>query len=895
MYFLSNLVLGKLLKDKRFSRLSGYKEYLAIASSFFYLFNLATIQIFSIQLEAFIVHFAALPWLFWIVFRTLKKPSKKNLALFLLINFFASIQAFIPPLFVAYILGLLIILSVRVLRGKKKWFLIKRTAFILLLTLAINSYWLIPFNYYLTNQSKVTLEAYNNLISTAEFMAQSRKYGNLENVSLLKGFYWEGFELGDYIFTPWLNHHQNSTVPIIGYLLFSLVIVGLLTTYLLRKHWFIVGFCLIFLFFFANLAIDVWPFSYINSLISLISPTFSQAFRITFTKLGFGVGFTYALFLSICLLWLINLLKRKLKKPAYLLIAYSAIVFSMFYYAWPYFGGNFFYKKILLDVPQPYFDSIEFFKDKKGRIAELPQDCPEGWYGLSWGYFGSGFLWYGLSQPVLSRSADVWSNYSEDYYWQLTQALRENDWQKTENVLEKFGTKWLIYDENTLHCASGRALKSNVKFSKYLEKESVNYDLVKVFKDNNRPIKIYENKSATGRKSFVRFMAGLPNIGPGSKFSLRDQGYIEMGDYITEKAQPFDVLYPFRSLFTGRKQDEKEFSIEDKGDSFIFSNPLPYEAHNYQMIVSEEKEWEGIFLDENLEKTPVTSPSVRFGKDRIDVEIKKQKSYFSYDSEEDKGIFRVETKSCDNLNIGLMERGEIKEGNKRWLRMTSQGSSNCLSIDLDRLSQKTGYLIKIDSRNLQGQSLKFKVTDKTGKRVVLETFLPQVRETSFFILPPLDEFGIGYSLIFDNVSIGRERTINDLGRIEVYPIPYRFLKQIKLVNGEQIKRAKYLDKFSVRKYGPWLYKIDLPKIDDEISNTSLILSQAHHSGWKAFYLDGFRPIFLNHVLVNNWANGWQLSGNGRIIYIIFWPQLLEFLGFGILGATLLWLVFWKRK
>ncbi|MBU1088296.1 hypothetical protein KKA02_00240, partial [Patescibacteria group bacterium] len=53
--------------------------------------------------------------------------------------------------------------------------------------------------------------------------------------------------------------------------------------------------------------------------------------------------------------------------------------------------------------------------------------------------------------------------------------------------------------------------------------------------------------------------------------------------------------------------------------------------------------------------------------------------------------------------------------------------------------------------------------------------------------------------------------------------------------------------------------------------------------------NGIKPVFLkNHILVNNWTNGWEIdqtiisSETERPLYIFFWPQLLEFLGFALL-------------
>lgn len=40
-----------------------------------------------------------------------------------------------------------------------------------------------------------------------------------------------------------------------------------------------------------------------------------------------------------------------------------------------------------------------------------------------WGYSGSGFLWYGIEQPILDRAFDVWSPYNEGFYGEFSNAL----------------------------------------------------------------------------------------------------------------------------------------------------------------------------------------------------------------------------------------------------------------------------------------------------------------------------------------------------------------------------------------------------------------------------------------------------------------------------------------
>jgi hypothetical protein len=74
---------------------------------------------------------------------------------------------------------------------------------------------------------------------------------------------------------------------------------------------------------------------------------------------------------------------------------------------------------------------------------------------------------------------------------------------------------------------------------------------------------------------------------------------------------------------------------------------------------------------------------------------------------------------------------------------------------------------------------------------------------------------------------------------------------------------------------------------------TLILSQSYDKGWHAYALNSenlLNKLFpfiggkelKNHVLVNNWENGWVLDSkfdkNNKII-IVYLPQYLQFIGF----------------
>ena len=127
------------------------------------------------------------------------------------------------------------------------------------------------------------------------------------------------------------------------------------------------------------------------------------------------------------------------------------------------------------------------------------------------------------------------------------------------------------------------------------------------------------------------------------------------------------------------------------------------------------------------------------------------------------------------------------------------------------------------------------------------------------------------------------------------------MKEIKFVKkGFNKPETFFSDNFEANKLNYFTYKVVFNKETMKQSN-NLILSQSYSPGWIAF-ADG---KLLEHVKVNNWANGFQLnrssqsesveSGTDLTVYIIFWPQFLEFLGFGFLALTLIFILLYRPK
>jgi len=260
------------------------KNISALLGAVFYLLNLATIQNFYIQLEAFVFHFAFLPWLFLALINFLESGKRRNLLFFGLVTFLASSQGFVPPLFFVYLIILTIFLTAYVLKQLNRRSL-SRAILVFLLTIFINAYWLLPVGYYSLTHSDVYLNSYNNINSTEDFIIKNHKYGTVDNVILLKGFLLEAIDTNAgggifQIFYPWNDHLNKPIVKTIGYLLFILIFVGLLSNLKKKKYFYSWGILVSFLIIFSLLATATPPFSYLTEVIQKI-PVLRQAFRIT--------------------------------------------------------------------------------------------------------------------------------------------------------------------------------------------------------------------------------------------------------------------------------------------------------------------------------------------------------------------------------------------------------------------------------------------------------------------------------------------------------------------------------------------------------------------------------------------------------------------------------------
>ncbi len=293
-----------------------------------------------------------------------------------------------------------------------------------------------------------------------------------------------------------------------------------------------------------------------------------------------------------------------------------------------------------------------------------------------------------------------------------------------------------------------------------------------------------------------------------------------------------------------------------------------------------------------------------------------------------------------------------KEITDHFIRYISQVGTACDHFSYQNLSQNQAYLVAITSRNIKGLPLTICVANQISKHCDIYASLSSSRNftTDIFLLPPYIKNESGFDVNIRNLGIKKTPAINDLKSIQIIPFPYKWLSLIRHSGNQSVDRrtehpeSEILKQVqndkrdagqAVRRPEPIRPELTASRrltaewasmTSIENNSSVLVLPQSFEKGWKAyrinvkcqmsnvkcFILSSF-PFFFgkelnNHVLVNNWANGWILNnetmkqfnpekiasqfngaGNSTIVFL-FLPQYLEYLGFVLLIGTIIYLV-----
>lgn len=551
----------------------------AIPASFlgalFYLLNLGSIQYFYVPFEPYSTFWGLLPWELYTLFLYLEKPNRTHLLRFAFVNFLAIAQAYVQTIFFVYSICVGIILLIYYIKNRTK------AAFhicvrIISVIFILNAFWILPQMYFVISDLSVTKEAMQNRMATEKFFQMNKQRGTIDNFIYLKEFYYDFLDTNlktgktEFMMQTWRNHFEQPQTLVIGFLFFIIVILGLFSKH--KQRMYILALFGLAAFGFLS---DTPIIAQLNAITREI-PIINQILRNPFTKLIVPTVLVLALSFGLGIIYIFQRIKNRI----FIHILTGAFTICFILYVLPAFQGEYISPRMRVTIPDRYFQLFEYLKqqDKNARIMNLPQGGYWGWYLYNWGARGSGFLWYGIEQPIMDRAFDVWSDELEGYYWELGNALRKHDTEAINTILDKYAITYVLYDESLLNSDPFNPVKLAYKQQELLDNNPY-LTLEKEFGS----VKLY---SAAREQSIpsVQILSGeLPVIKKDEPYAFFDTAYRELGNYSHAVDDNFNYYFPFETLFTSRFADELPVTITENDTMVQLSSTIP--AGDYTLTI----------------------------------------------------------------------------------------------------------------------------------------------------------------------------------------------------------------------------------------------------------------------------------------------------------------------
>lgn len=843
-YFFSQYIL------KTHKKVGG-NNLVSLISGLFYFLNFGSVQILGLPFESFTIFFGLLPWMLLYFIKILNrrgKYTKSDLFKFVFVNIVGMSSFVSQQLFIVYA----IILFFAVLTIPSNNFIRKiKMGFILgVIVLCINSSWLFPQAYFVTTSSDVVTESKINQLATEDVKYLNKDMGTYTDFVFMRGLFLESRTIdGNRIFNDWEEYQKNVYLQFVIYALFSILIVGLFS-----KNRFRLFFIALYFVFGLFLISIRPPFEQLQWIIEKI-PIVNQMFRSPFTKWIIPYSLISSLCLAIGVQYVLNRLRVSILRYIFVGTVISGIVVVSF----PIINKKLFAKELQTPIPKEYLEVISFFnkEPKNARIALLPEYTFWGWYKTLWGFNGSGFLWYAIEQPIISRTFDVWSSSSERYYLEIRRSIETKNTQLFFEILKKYRVDYLVVDSSLIPLLGHPKGLLNTQVSEMLS-NGTEFNLAYI----GDYVKIYKRDKI--EDSFLTTSSTYPNMLPSPKYWDVDPMFEKYGAYISNSHSDPDFYFPFAGFFSDSRDSEKFWMIKESAKSFLLSVPIEAELRNRLPVVSEKFQ---IFLSEvETNRSNETKLSYWIEDNTFFVEIPK--------------VLAIDLlnylESCSNTyaTYKKLEGGVIRLDSKK-------GSSSCTKKVFSDLSRKNAFVLSVDTDKIFGRASELVIQDYTNKSVILNTRLEDGRHHIF--IPKGATDSLGFEIIFDSDGYKNIASQNDISSARLYYFPVNEIQDIHFVYENTLLSNTVSKSIIPDQKSTFRYQF---KAINSNSSSLIALDQSFHPGWIAARSDSlFSPFFgerLEHVTVNGWANGWILPEECDIecpITIVFWPQYLQYAGY----------------
>lgn len=549
-------------------------EKASFLGALFYMFNLGVVQMYFAPLEAFVVHFAAMPVLTLFLLRALDTPSRRNFLLLFVVSLLTSPQGFVPTVvFVGFLLIFFFLLHYVIATGK-----IKRVIIAGCMIVAANAFWILPYLYNGIHNASVIPNTKINQFSSEELFYKNYARGDLLDVVTMKGFMLDVIEYDHQtnaqsnFMASWNRHVQNPVYLVIYIGIAGIMAWGIYGIFKQKKKHllpFLFGLVLGFVF----LANRTPGFEQITIFMRTVSPLIGEVFRFPFTKFIIVYSFCFAVLFTFGLSLLLHRMKR------YDRYIFAGLFAGLLFVALPAFQGNFVSSLLRLQLPNDYVQAFRYLDtlDENGRIAYFPVHTFWNWQFRYWGYRGSDFLWHGIKQPIMLRPFDPWSQYNEQFYNEVWYASNTQNCDQLHQVFNKYDIATILLDQSVVNTLSPQpinyqSLTSFLASCAFLSKQQA-YGRVVIYSTDVPAQAAYQlSGNSTARVASDFF------------YGKTDPITQQFGNYVDDREEP-NATYLFPSLFTEKLQSDVPF-IASRTDKKIEIVPkqLPASTVTYGQL-----------------------------------------------------------------------------------------------------------------------------------------------------------------------------------------------------------------------------------------------------------------------------------------------------------------------
>lgn len=481
MYYFSSMLFKKSF-GKNLPSVSA--DWFGFFAALFYIFNLNTLSTFYFPMIMYVNRFFMLPLVFGLIFVLLKEKLSLKMYLFVVVAFLFSSGAFLTAtIFITLLIGLVLYgLSMGQL---KKYF------FILIIFIATQLFWLLPFFNYTIQKSKIIplAPAY---IATNEVQLNKAQnsYSLVKTLTLYPSFFDTQFSniTKNQIlhFHPMAVSFGNPVTKSILLLFPTLYILGSIIVVIKRQRYRFLTWvpASVAIFIFLTLK-EFSPLGFLYHSLDQHIPYFGILFRFGDTKFHPMIVFAGSIAAAVSIIELLNLFKDKRKYVFQILIGAVALL-TIFAFKF-YLTGSLISPYKYVSLPNAYLAIAKTINEdpSESRVLFLPFGKEDYWKSYSWGMFGSSFLNFMLDHPLFDKTFEPASQENVLFDSKIDKELRnfqliQNPFLRREkaeafaSILRTFGVRYLIYDSSVESSIYSRGVLLWQRFNSADSKEMIN-------------------------------------------------------------------------------------------------------------------------------------------------------------------------------------------------------------------------------------------------------------------------------------------------------------------------------------------------------------------------------------------------------------------------------------